>query len=196
MENKNNNEQLNDIVEESNESIILKIEEIEHQMLEISMQAELLELEIQNKEDAMEYIDQSLYQELADLSVQYKKLKSDKRDLSKQIKSKWDKFPAWMFIYGIFQIVFSVFYVMSVVSLNFATWFLNKIVGYENITRFWEGFGFFFIPFISLATSTVILFLIKDKTKKIFFLVIFGIQTILTLISVGIMISFLVGVWN
>lgn len=184
----------------------LELEEFEEQEIpaEEKTREELiyeLELKMQEIDTKIEFAEDELYfeesqiteEDIQALKQEYRELKAEKKALLKQHKTNWDKFPIWMFAYGVFQVVFSFFYVMSMISLLFASWFLNLINSY---TRAWEIVSFFFLPFISIVASTIIFFTLKDKIKRRFFSIIFIIQGLETLITVILMIVTLVGLWK
>lgn len=173
------------------ETLEEKIYEIEIKMQEIDSKLEMYEDSYYNGDDNIFPLE-----EYDRLKQEYKELKKQKKALLKENKqnSFWDKVPVWMVAYGIFQIIFSFFFVISMVSILFSSWFLGNVI--TKSTKFWEAFSFFFIPFISLLISTIIFLLIKDKLRKKIFLVIFSIQGIETIVSAIIMATYLVKVWN
>lgn len=180
------------ILEENiQETIEDKIYEIEIKMQEIDSKLEMYEDSYYEGDD-----ENFPYEEYERLKQEYKDLKKQKKALLKENKQNgfWDKVPVWMVAYGTFQVIFSFFFVISMVSILFSSWFLGNVV--TKSTKFWEAFSFFFIPFISLLISTIIFVLIKDKLRKKIFLVIFSIQGIETIVSIIIMATYLVKAWN
>jgi len=188
MENFDNNE----IILEENKLTI------EEQIYQIEVRMQEIDAKIEQFEDVYYQTSEEIfpYEEYEALKEEYKKLRSEKKRLLKENKQKgfWDKMPVWMFAYGVFQVIFSFFYVISMVSILFAQWFFNTFNVSE--AKFWDVFTFFFIPFISLLISVIILLLIKNKERKKVFLIVFSIQAVETIISVIIMASYLVKTWN
>lgn len=193
-----NKEQNNEVTIELEEDLNINNLSIQEQIYEIEIRMQELDSQIEQLEDIL-YETRSEdfpHEEYENLKMEYKSLRKQKKDLVRNTKGTWDKIPVWMFAYGVFQVILSFFYILSMVSLMFASWFLGLIHNKMEITRFWEIVAFFFVPFISIVISLVILCLIKDKARKKFFAVVFSIQTLETIISVILMISYLSEVWK
>lgn len=176
----------NEYVEDNKLSVKEQIYEIEIKMQELDAQIELYEDALYNSEEEI-FTDEKL----TELKTEYKRLRSEKKLLTKQTKTNWDKIPVWMFAYGVFQVFFSFFYVLGIISAYFASWFVDLIRANGVVSKFWEISSLFIIPFISILISVIILILIKEKFRKRFFAVVFSIQLIETIISVIIVIGYL-----
>lgn len=173
---------------ENRDNFNIENENIEEQLYEIEVKMQEIDAKIERFEDALYERNEEIfsYEEYLQLKEEYKNLKKVKKAISKQKKGKWDNIPVWMFAYGVFQIIFSFFMVLNMASILFAEWFLGM---FSEITKFWSIVGFFMLPLISVLLSLIIFLLIKDKARKKFFLIIFSIQFIETVIAVIIMAS-------
>lgn len=187
MDEKNENNDVgiefeNEVLERKTLSIQEQVYEIEIRMQEIDVQIELFEEAYYQSEDDFDY------EEIEKLKEEYKELRKKKKEILKRNKGKWDSIPVSLFVYGIFQIIFSSFFVLFIVSSLFSGWFITTFFT-STPGNFWLYFSLLFIPIISVLISTVILIFIKDKMRKKFFLIIYIIQFIETLITVIFMVG-------
>lgn len=131
--------------------------------------------------------------EVIALKEEYKQIKTERKILLRQgKKNAWDNFPVPMWVYAVFQIIFSFIFILQNLSANFAEWAL-KLFEKWDISFLQPSMTllivmYFFIPFLSLLTSLIILLSLKDKTHKKIFAYIYIIQGIETIITVTIMI--------
>lgn len=165
---------------------------VQEQIYEIEVKMQELDAQIEQYEDALYNSDEEIFSEekLNDLKTEYKRLRGEKKLLTKTTKTSWDKIPVWMFLYSVFQVFFSFFSILGMVSAYFAFWFMGLIKSNGEVTEFWRIFALFFIPFISILISVIILIFQKEKARKRFYAVAFSIQAIETIISVIIMIGY------
>lgn len=170
-----------ELTEDNKLSIQEQIYELEIRMQELDVQIEQYEDSLYNSNE-----EEISSEKLIELTEEYKRLRKEKRLLSKQLRGKWDQIPVWLFLYGIFQIIFSSFVVLVKVSMEFTTWFLGVI---EKSTEFWVTFSFLMIPIISVIITTVILIIFKNKARKKFLAVVLAIQFLETVIALLIMLT-------
>lgn len=159
---------------------------VQEQIYEIEIKMQEIDVQIEHYEDSLYNSDEEIYssEKLVELTEEYKKLRREKKLLTKELKGKWDQIPMWMFIYGIFQIIFSLFVVIIPISMYFTGWFLS-VIGKDS--KFWVTFTFLIIPILSVLISALLLILQKIKTRKMFMIVLLAIQVVETTISLLIM---------
>lgn len=170
------NTDIDDQNEISNEE---SIHEIEVRMQEIDVLLERYEDIYYSKGETI-----MSEEEVIALKQEYNKLRKTKKSVEKT-KTKWDKMPIWMFMYGVFQIIFSFFYVLATISIEVGGW-LIRVLGLKT-SGFWKYSTLLFVPVLSLVTSLLILLFIKDRDKKRFFIIMYIIQGIETIITVVIL---------
>lgn len=193
-----NKEKTNELEIEIENEVIEEVKlSVEEKVYELDIRIQEIDAQIENYEELLYQSDEfDFEEELSRLKQEYKKLRAERKALLKKPKGKWDEIPVWMFAYGLFQIIFSVFLILSMVSLFFATWFLTLIYNGKELSRFLEIIGFFFVPFISILITTLILVFTKQKTRKKFMAIILSIQFVETVITVIIMLGHLKSIWN
>ena len=116
-------------------------------------------------------------EEIEHLSEEYKELRKRKKELVKLTrKSIWDKFPIWMSVYAIFQIVFSLFIIIPSFALS------SILIKPFPEAPFW--LLDLTVPVLNSLISLTILLLLKDKNHKKIFFWIYMIQIVETLLNV------------
>ena len=149
MDNDNKKNEQEFEIEIKNERVEENKLSVQEQIYEIEVKMQEIDVLIEEYEDALYNSDKEIFsvEKLNELKAEYKRLKSEKKLLAKQPKNNWDKIPVLMFIYGIFQVFFSFFYILGMISVAFAAWLMDILKESGEITEFWKIFSLFFIPF-------------------------------------------------
>ncbi|HHX68724.1 MAG TPA: YfhO family protein [Gallicola sp.] len=159
---------------------------IQEQVYEIDIRLQEIDAQIELYEEMLYQKDEKIFEDekLMELKQEYKDLRMKKKELQKSTKGKWDQIPIWLFIYGIFQILFSLLFIMVPVSLSFVKWISSNV---KVTSEFWVTTLFLLIPLICLLATGLLLIFQKNKPRKIFLLVILGFQVIETTINLIVM---------
>jgi len=123
------------------------------------------------------------------LKQEYKELRKQKREMKKGGKETiWEAIPLWMGIYAILQIIISMYFIQAMLSIHFASFLLNLFFVSNPSNTLFAILNFVF-PFLCILSSLIIFLMIKNKKAKKFFLIVFIIQIIETIVTVSLMIS-------
>ena len=166
---------------EQTENIEMLIYEIDIRRQEIDAILENYEFELYEKGN--EVLSKEEYDQL---KTEYKSLNQKRKNIirTKRKKSIWDEIPLWIAIYAVLQIIFSFYFIQAILSIYFAD-FLMNLFSSTSGTLF--DILIYALPFLSIVTSLIILFCLKNKRQKTFFFFFFLIQLTETLITVGLM---------
>lgn len=179
MEEKNM-EQLNEIEQDETSKTKALIFDIEVKMQEIDAIIERQEDEFFTKDQE---VSDETHNKIIQLKNEYKNLYKQKKQLQKTLRvSLWDNFPVWMAFYALIQFVFSFYLIMTQLSTYFAQWFFQMIQGGTSFVFY---LSLFIVPALNLLVPFIVLLLLKNKTHKKFFMYIYFIHGIETLMSIG-----------
>lgn len=190
--NKDNNHNNNlDLAKEGNEEKVLDDIICEEQAKDTNQLIYELDIRLQEIDVILEKYEDTFFEtnqetlsveEVEALKKEIKEIKLKKKSLlRKGKKTVWDQFPLWMAFYAVFQFAFSFYYVLIRASIFYLSWaykFFYKIIK-PSIAM--EYVYILTLPVLSLIISLVILLLIKNKTHKKIFGIIYAIQGVETI---------------
>lgn len=190
--NKDNNQNDNlDLIKEENEEKELDGMFVEEEIKDPSQLIYELDIRLQEIDVILEKYEDTLFEtnqeilsveEVKALKAEAKEIRLKKKTLLRKGKETvWDQFPLWMAFYAIFQFIFSFYYVLIRVSIYYLSWAYKFFYNIIKPSTFMEYVYILTIPLLSLILSLVILLLIKNKTNKKIFGIIYAIQGVETI---------------
>jgi len=161
----------------------------EYRIYELEVRIQEISSTLENHEDIFYNTGEKTLDDntVNDLHEEYKRLRQEIKEINRSGKgSIWDNMPIWMALYATFQFIFSFFYILTEMSRFFVKLTL-PIFSEPSLALL--IILYYFIPFISLVISLIILIIIKNKINKKTFAVIFLIQGIETIVAALIMLK-------